>query len=265
MVSFGMPTLLEFSTLQQNIDLCVELKLNFIEINMCFPYLSSKALHKIDLNEFASKNNIYFNFHLPEEIDFGFFNEEMRIASIQLVENILKRQDKKVIKLLNMHLNKGTYVTLPNEKVYLYEEEYDIYTENVIKAVEYLSPELVANNIILCFENTENFSNIKTQMLLKKLLNYKNIGITWDFGHDASAMYSDKPFILNNITALKHTHLHDFNKQTGNNHQELYSGNLDIQESLKIIMDNNLSCVIETKNTKTLTNSVKKLFCNLGC
>ena len=168
-----MPSLIEFSNLLENINLCLNLKLQFIEINMCFPYLSSKRLQNIDLYEYAHRNNIFFTVHLPEEIDFGFFNEEMRMASIGLVENVINRNDKEVIKILNMHLNSGTYITLPNKKVYLYEEEYDEYSENVLNAMEYLSPKLVDSNIYLCIENTGNFSNIKTKVLLENILKFK--------------------------------------------------------------------------------------------
>ena len=37
MIHFGMPTLIENHTLQDNIDLCKSLGLRFIELNMNFP------------------------------------------------------------------------------------------------------------------------------------------------------------------------------------------------------------------------------------
>ena len=37
MIQFGMPTLIENRTLQENIDLCSRLGLRFIELNMNFP------------------------------------------------------------------------------------------------------------------------------------------------------------------------------------------------------------------------------------
>ena len=37
MLEFGMPTLIENSTLEDNIALCKELGLSFVELNMNFP------------------------------------------------------------------------------------------------------------------------------------------------------------------------------------------------------------------------------------
>ena len=37
MIQYGMPTLIENRTLQENIDLCSRLGLKFIELNMNFP------------------------------------------------------------------------------------------------------------------------------------------------------------------------------------------------------------------------------------
>jgi hypothetical protein len=37
MIQFGMPTLIENQTLEENVNLCSNLGLNFIELNMNFP------------------------------------------------------------------------------------------------------------------------------------------------------------------------------------------------------------------------------------
>ena len=37
------------------------------------------------------------------------------------------------IPILNMHMDKGVYFTLPNEKIYLFEKYKDIYLNNLIK------------------------------------------------------------------------------------------------------------------------------------
>lgn len=36
-MNLGMPTLIEYESLQQNVNLCCELELNFIELNMNLP------------------------------------------------------------------------------------------------------------------------------------------------------------------------------------------------------------------------------------
>ena len=66
-MDFGMPTLIENHNLEENIALCKELKLQFIELNMNFPLYQIPRLEKIDyLTELAEKNDIYFTIHLDE-------------------------------------------------------------------------------------------------------------------------------------------------------------------------------------------------------
>ena len=48
MIQFGMPTLIENRTLQDNIDLCRSLGLHFIELNMNFPEYQLERLEKTD-------------------------------------------------------------------------------------------------------------------------------------------------------------------------------------------------------------------------
>ena len=46
MIQFGMPTLIENRTLQENIDLCSRLGLRFIELNMNFPEYQVECLEQ---------------------------------------------------------------------------------------------------------------------------------------------------------------------------------------------------------------------------
>ena len=47
-MQFGMPTLIENRTLQDNVDLCKSLKLQFIELNMNFPEYQVDRLGQTD-------------------------------------------------------------------------------------------------------------------------------------------------------------------------------------------------------------------------
>ena len=46
-MQYGMPTLIENTTLNDNISLCRELKLSFIELNMNFPEYQIDKLEKV--------------------------------------------------------------------------------------------------------------------------------------------------------------------------------------------------------------------------
>ncbi len=47
-MQFGMPTLIENKTLQDNVDLCKSLGLKFIELNMNFPEYQVDRLEQVD-------------------------------------------------------------------------------------------------------------------------------------------------------------------------------------------------------------------------
>ena len=49
MLEFGMPTLIENKTLEENIALCKSLGLSFIELNMNFPEYQIDQMEKVEL------------------------------------------------------------------------------------------------------------------------------------------------------------------------------------------------------------------------
>ncbi len=57
-MQFGMPTLIENYTLQDNINLCKALGLQFIEINMNFPEYQIDKLEEIDCRR--NRCSIYY-------------------------------------------------------------------------------------------------------------------------------------------------------------------------------------------------------------
>ena len=63
-INFGMPTLIEASSLEECVKLCTELGLDFIELNMNMPQYQ---LPKIDVDYFkniADKYGVYYTIHL---------------------------------------------------------------------------------------------------------------------------------------------------------------------------------------------------------
>ena len=48
MMQFGMPTLIENSTLEDNIVLCKEVGLSFVEVNMNFPEYQIDKIEDVD-------------------------------------------------------------------------------------------------------------------------------------------------------------------------------------------------------------------------
>ncbi len=62
-MKIGMPTLIELDTLEDNVMLCDELGLDFLEINMNFPQYQLDKLDVNELNDFAEE--IWYFLHFP--------------------------------------------------------------------------------------------------------------------------------------------------------------------------------------------------------
>ena len=128
-LQFGMPTLIENRTLQDNIDLCKSLGLKFIELNMNFPEYQLEGLEKTDeLIETADKAGIYYTIHLDENLNIADFNKLVSDAyletvrrAIEVAKNLLVLRnthgDISQPLTLNMHMNHGIFITLPDRKV----------------------------------------------------------------------------------------------------------------------------------------------------
>lgn len=69
MIQFGMPTLVENRTLEDNVALCSSLGLKFIELNMNFPEYQVERLEQTDtMLQIAEKAGVYYTIHLDENL-----------------------------------------------------------------------------------------------------------------------------------------------------------------------------------------------------
>ena len=65
---------------------------------------------------------IYFTIHLDENFNFADMNPYVRKAYLQTLQNVIYNASKINCPIINMHLNRGVYFTLPTEKVFLFEK-----------------------------------------------------------------------------------------------------------------------------------------------
>ena len=63
----GMPALVEYTSLDQLIELCMKLKLDFIELNMNLPYNFIQNLPPNELQKITRDTNIKLTMHMPDE------------------------------------------------------------------------------------------------------------------------------------------------------------------------------------------------------
>ena len=142
MIQYGMPTLIENRTLQENIDLCIRLGLRFIELNMNFPEYQVDRLEESDLFlDAADAAGIYYTIHLDENLNIADFNRLVTDAyletvrrTIEVAKQLLPLRDKygdaSQPLTINMHMHHGIFITLPDRKVQMYDRDKDRYLED---------------------------------------------------------------------------------------------------------------------------------------
>ena len=250
---FGMPTLIGGSNIVDNVLLCKKLGLDFVELNMNLPYcMNIPAEEMVKLKE---RHDVDFTLHFPEDIDFGYFYEDVRQAYIGLFKNIAIWANKFGVEKINLHLNPGVYFTLPEEKVFVYERYKDIFMEKFIDSMTRIVDIANPLGIKVCVENMKTYGFMEETF--KRMISIENLYFTWDVGHDAMSNYIMEKIYLENPQKVSHMHLHDYNGIS--DHQIISEGIIPIKERINFAKENNVSVVIETKTEKALRQSVKKL------
>ena len=253
----GMPALVEYSTLNQLIELCMKLKLSFIELNMNLPYNFIQNLSPNELKKITKETNIKFTMHMPDEADIGSFYESVRAGYVQLFSDTIDWAKEAGVKLLNLHIMEGAKMTLPDRKVYIYDKYSEEFTENFIKSIKTLSSKAQKNNIVLSIENSSNFGKRYIQDVLDEALTYPKVKLTWDTGHDAVSNFKDRKYLLDNREHIAHMHLHD--AKGSHDHQVLFEGELNIKKLLNFAQTMNIMALIEVKTEEALIKSIDNL------
>lgn len=252
----GMPTLIETKSLENGASLCNELGLNFIELNMNLPQYQ---LDKIDVEKFntiAQKYNIFYTIHLDENLNISDFNPYIAFAYIQTVKETIELAKQLNVPIINMHLSKGVYFTLPDKKVYLFDEYKEQYLQSVRNFCKECEIAIGDFPIKICIENCDGYTDFNKDAI-DILLNSSVFGLTFDVGHNHGVGGTDEPIIVANKNKLHHMHLHDAKGRQ--NHMALGTGELDIQKYLDLASECNCRIVLETKTIAGLKQSVNLL------
>lgn len=89
-MQFGMPTLIENRNLEENAELCSELGLDFLELNMNMPMYQVDKIGDIHgLMELARRYGIYYTIHLDENLNVCDFNEAVAEAYLDTVRRTI--------------------------------------------------------------------------------------------------------------------------------------------------------------------------------
>ena len=270
MKSFGMPTLIENYTLEENISLCRALGLSFIELNMNFPeYQIDKLENTNYFYKAADAAGIYYTIHLDENLNIADFNPLVRNAYLETVRRTIvaakqfiplknKHGHKAQPLTINMHMHHGIYITLPDKKVQMYERDFPEYIAFFERFVQLCEEWIGDSDLQITIENTDGFKAYETKVI-ERILKSRCFALTWDIGHSKATKEKDVPFILSHKDKLKHFHIHDGTEDPPKNHLALGDGEIDLAERIHLAHLCGARCVLETKTIEALKTSVDRL------
>lgn len=269
-MEYGMPTLIENATLEDNIALCGKLGLRFVELNMNFPEYQLPALEQTErLVELAEEAGVYYTIHLDENLNVADFNPLIADAYSETVKRTIAVA-RKLIDLknrfgdagkpfvVNMHMNHGIFITLPDRKVQMYERDFDVYFALFKKFRDDVEEWIGDSDIVIAIENTDGFRDYEKKVI-DYLLESPKFVLTWDIGHSKAVGEVDVSFIRERKNKLKHFHIHDGRENPPKNHLALSDGEIDLKERLAFAAECNARCVLETKTVEALGKSVRWL------
>lgn len=257
----GMPVLIELPDLESNARLAAELELDFIELSTCLPPYQNERLSDGAFSRIADRYGIFYTIHMDELFDPFTFNRNTRRAFLETFHETYASSKDLHIPVFNMHFSKGTYFTLPDRKMFLYQNYYEDYITRVKEFRLFIEDTIDLEQTILCIENTDVFSSFQMDAV-DLLLESPAFGLTYDIGHDHSNEYKDKEFMTSHLDRIRHMHIH--NAIGKKNHLALDEGEMDVKTVFSFIQKQEssgipMNVVVETKTVGALKKSIS--FC----
>lgn len=255
-MKYGMPTLVECKDIYECAEVARKSHLDFIEINMSFPQYQTDSLDIEELKRLSRDFGVFYTIHADEQMNPFDFNKNVSECYFEEMRKCIRFAKSLNIPVINMHLLKGVYVTLPGKVILLtdvYEEEYLTRVKKFIKMCE---EEIGSAPLKIAIENVDSNPFTESQLrALEFFMQSPVFGLTLDVGHEICLGYKDSHVFEKYPEKLVHLHLHDSNGKSC--HLALGSGIVDINE--KISAFSGETCLIEVKTIAGLSESVKYL------
>lgn len=251
---WGMPTMIDCASLEENVALCRRLGLDFVEINMNLPMYQAENLRSARM--LSERCGIGFTIHLDENFAPADFNPLVADAYFETLRRTLRAAVEIGAPVVNMHLSKGIHFKLPDRAVYLYDRYRDAYLERMRRLRTLCEDEIGGRDIHVCVENTDGYLDFQ-QEAVGLLLESPAFALTWDIGHSHTANVDDVPFLLARKERIAHFHIHDATEKRC--HLVLGDGELPLSDALSLAEECRARCVLETKTPEALERSVEWL------
>jgi len=251
----GMPTLIEMPDIDQTVSLCQELGLDFIELNMNMPEFCPEALPAERLRRLHDETGIFFTIHMPDDTDLASFHDSIREGHVARFGQTARWAAQMGARVINLHLSPGIYFTLPERRVWIYENYYEKFVGNLREAYAKVIDYASEHGIRVCTENVNNFNLPFVARAIDDLCHLDRFYLTWDIGHDAKNDFQEGPVLMRHQSRVKHMHLHDFNGKS--DHQVPLTGMIDIRSRLRFAQEHECSVLLETKTVGSVVESAK--------
>lgn len=257
-MKYGLPTLVECRDLEHCASIAAELGLKFIEINMSFPQYQPHMLSISEAKRIANQYGVFYTIHADELLNPFDFNPVIQKAYFEVMKNTIRFAKALSIPVINMHLLKGVYVTLPDKVILLTDVYAEQYISQVKDFIAMCEEEIGDSGLVIAIENIDSNPFTKSQIeALPLFMQSKAFALTLDTGHDICLDGKDRHIFEKYPQKLRHMHLHDCGAQK-HPHLALGSGIVDVQKSIGLLPKDG-TCVIEVKTIAGLNESVKYL------
>lgn len=251
-MNYGMPTLIELPDIEDCAALCKALELQFIEFNMNLPQYQPDTLDEKRLARTAREYGIFYTIHLDENMNVADFNPYVVEGYFHTVRETIALAKRLEIPVLNMHLSRGVHFTLPDRKVFLFDQYREHYLRGITAFRDLCADTIGDAPIQVCTENYSGYTDFQKEAL-EVLLEKDCFGLTLDVGHNHCTDYVDEPVVLAHADHLRHFHIHDV--QGKRDHQALGTGDVDLNKYFALAQQHGCTVLLETKTIAGLKAS----------
>ncbi len=254
-MKFGMPTLVECRDIYECRDIAVKNGLDFIEINMSFPQYLPSALDLGALREITKNDGIRYTIHADEMLNPFDFNPKVSECYFDVMRDTIRFAKDIGAPIINMHLLKGVYVTLPDKVILLSDIYFENYIEKIGQFIKMCEEEIGDASVKIVIENVDSNPFTESQLMaLPLFLSSPVFGLTLDTGHEFCLNFADSHVFSEYPEKLVHMHLHDAKGKSA--HLPFGDGEVAIGEKLAALKQDD-TCLIEVKTIEGLEKSVK--------
>ena len=261
-MKFGMPTLLEYEALSDCVAAAERFGLDFVEVNLSFPGYTAEDLDAERLRELSRKHGVFYTFHADEGLNPFDFTPSVSRCYFEIMRKTVRLALAVGAPVINMHLQKGVYVTLPSGVVLLCDAYNSEYMKRVQDFIRMCEEEIGDSALKIAIENVDSNPFTKSQLgALELFMKSPVFALTLDTGHEFCLAFSDSHVFEKYGDKLIHMHLHDAKGKSA--HLPLGEGEVDIKEKLSL-QTRVKTCLIEVKTVEGLEISLDYLSKNTG-